>query len=315
MTGGSNTRVVIAGGTGMIGRALVASRLDDGREVSVLTRGSGRTRRRVADGVPLVTWNPDDAGSAVEALRGAAAVVNLCGVPIGPLPWTPARRRAIVESRVGSTGALVKAIGLLPPAERPRVLVNASGTDAYTGIDAEPATETARTGHGFLADLGTDWEGAAREAEPLGVRVVMIRTGFVLARESALLRLLALPSRLGIGGPIGSGDQWFSWIHIDDLVAAYRTAIADDRLSGPVNATSPEPCRQRDVAATLGRVLHRPSFFRTPAWLVRLAMRDQSTLILGSRRVVPARLLEIGVPFAFANLDAALRDVLGRRRT
>jgi len=293
----------------MIGRALVAALVRDGVAVDILSRRPAG-RRATPAGARTIAWDPRDPASIVEALRDADGVVNLSGVPVGPLPWTPGRRRAIVESRVGSARTLVEAMRRLAPEERPKVLVNAAGTDGYTGLDAEPATEAVGGATGFLADLGVAWEGAALEAEALGVRVVLVRTSFVLARGNALLQLLALPTRLFVGGPIGSGDQWFSWIHIDDLVAVYRAALTDPDLAGPINATAPEPCRQRDVAAALGRVLHRPAFFRTPAWVVRLAMREASTLILGSRRVVPVRLLERGMTFRYADIEAALRDAL-----
>ena len=293
----------------MIGRALVASLAHDTIDVDVLSRRPAGLRATPA-GARVLKWDPTDPASAMEALRGADGVVNLSGVPVGPLPWTPGRRRAIVESRVGSARTLVEAMRRLPPEERPKVLVNAAGTDGYTGLDAEPATEAIGGATGFLADLGVAWESAAREAETIGVRVAMVRTSFVLARGNALLQLLALPTRLFVGGPIGSGDQWFSWIHIDDLVTIYRAALDDPGLAGPINATAPEPCRQRDVAAALGRILHRPAFFRTPAWVVRLAMREASTLILGSRRVVPTRLLARAMTFRYVDIEAALRDAL-----
>jgi uncharacterized protein (TIGR01777 family) len=308
--------IVVAGGTGLVGRALVGALTRRGDSVTILTRGPAESSR-ISGGAPpnparLVTWNPDDPASATEALRGATAVVNVSGVPIGPLPWTAGRRRAITRSRVGSTRTLVEAIRRLPEAERPRVLVNASGTDCYTGIDDGPAREdTATATSGFLAGLGAAWEAAALEAEALGVRVVLVRTAFVLSGRNAMLRLLALPTRLGAGGPIGGGRQWFSWIHIDDLVAAYLAAIDDVRLSGIVNASAPEPCRQREVAETLGRILRRPSFVPVPGWAVRLVMREEATLILGSRRVAPARLLALGMAFRFPDLEAALRDALG----
>lgn len=310
------TRVVIAGGSGLIGRALTASLLRDGVEVDVLTRNPARRSRHVAAGARSLHWDPRDAAGVADlarAIDGATAVVNLTGVPIGPLPWTAGRRRAIVDSRVGPTQSLVEAMALLSPSARPGVFVCSMGIDGYTGLDTDPATEATDTSAttGFLADLERPWASAALGAEALGVRAVMIRTAFVLARESSLLPLLALPVRLGLGGRYGSGRQWFSWIHLDDLVAAYRFAIADTTLSGPVVAASPEPCRQRDLAASLARVLHRPNWLPVPGWLLRLVLREEATLLLGSRRVVPARLLRAGLEFAYTDLEAALRNVLG----
>ena len=309
------TRVVIAGGSGLIGRALTASLLCDGVEVHVLTRSAGGRGRPLTPGARAVHWDPADPAGVAELARtidGATAVVNLTGVPIGPLPWTAGRRRAIVDSRVGPTRSLVEAMALLSPSARPGVFVCSMGIDGYTGLDTDPATEATDTSAtiGFLADLERPWASAALGAEALGVRVVLVRTAFVLARESSLLPLLALPVRLALGGRYGSGRQWFSWIHLDDLVAAYRFAIAHPGVSGPVIAASPEPCHQRDLAAALARVLHRPNWLPVPGWVLKLFLREEATLLLGSRRVMPVRLLEADFKFANPDLETALRDVM-----
>jgi uncharacterized protein (TIGR01777 family) len=303
--------IVVAGGSGLIGSALAASLIEAGVPVTVLSRDAGRRAKRVPDGATIAQWDPRDPRSAVDALRGAAAVVNTSGEAVGPLPWTPWRRRAIVESRVGTARTLATAIGLLPPEDRPPVLVNASGTDGYTGIDAEPATEEAETSHGFLADLVTDWEAAAHEADRHGTRVVTVRTSFVIAAASPLLTLFALPSRLFLGGRYGSGRQWFSWVHLDDLVRVYRLAIDDASLRGPINVSG-EPLPQIEVARAFGRILRRPAAFPTPAWLLRLVMGEQSTLLLGSRRVSAARLRATGFELSYPTFEPALRNALGR---
>ena len=310
-------RVVIAGGSGLIGRALTASLVRDGVKVVALSRHADRARRRLPNGVRVVPWEPADQArlrELADVLEGADAVVNVCGVPVGPLPWTPGRKRAIVASRVGTNESLADAIALLEPTRRPGVVVSAAGTDGYTGIDAEPATESTDVGAtaGFLAELGRDWEAATEPIAGSGVRVVMVRTSFVLAAGSDLMGLLTLPVKLGIGGRYGDGRQWFSWIHLDDLVAVYRRAIEDPTLSGPINATSPTPCRQVDLAAALARVLRRPNWFRVPAWLLRLVLQGEATLLLGSRRVAPARLTAAGFEFRYPELEGALRATLGR---
>jgi hypothetical protein len=310
-------RVVVAGGSGLIGRALVASLIRDGVSVDVLSRDPGSRGRHAPDGARLLGWDPSDRATVPELARtlaGADAVVNTSGVPIGPWPWTPWRRRAIVASRVGTNDRLVEAMASLGPDERPRAFIAAAGTDAYTGLDAEPATEATDVSGtvGFLEQLSRDWEAAADRARPLGIRVVTVRTSFVLARKGGLLSLLALPVRLGLGGRYGSGEQWFSWIHLDDLVAVYRRAIDDTTIDGPVNAASPDPRRQREVARVLARVLHRPSWLPVPGWLLRLVLRGEATLLLGSRRVMPARLLAAGFRFSHPDLEGALRDALGR---
>jgi uncharacterized protein (TIGR01777 family) len=310
-------RVVIAGGSGLIGRALTASLVRDGATVDVLSRDTARANRRLPPGVRAIGWDPSDRARVREladVLAGADAVVNVSGVPVGPVPWTPGRKRAIVASRVGTNEVLGAAIAALEPARRPTVFVSAAGTDGYTGLDAEPATEgtDTRSTEGFLSALGRDWEAAAERVTASGVRVVLIRTSFVLAAGSDLMGLLALPVRLGFGGRYGDGRQWFSWIHLDDLVAVYRRAIEDPAMTGPVNATSPTPCRQFELAAALAHVLRRPNWFRVPAWLLRLVLQGEATLLLGSRRVVPAKLAAAGFEFRYPKLEDALRAALGK---
>lgn len=307
----SSGNVVIAGGSGMIGGHLVRSLVADGYGVNVLTRDPARTARRLPAGVRAVGWAVRPDAALVSAIDGATAVVNLSGVPIGPLPWTPGRRRAILDSRVRSATALVDAIAKLPPERRPRALVNASGTDLYTGLDAEPATEeTSQPVTGFLADVCRAWEAAALPAEALGVRVALMRTGFVLARDSQIVGLLALPFRLFVGGPLGDGRQWMSWIHVDDVVGIYRLAVEDASMSGPVNVVGPDPRPEGDVAAAIGRALGRPSRLHVPAVLIRTLMGEQSTLLLGSRRAIPARAAAAGYRFRHPELAAAVADAL-----
>ena len=307
-------RTVIAGGAGIVGRHLAEALLADGHRVDVLSRDPGRARGRLPSGVRAIAWSARATPELVAALDGANAVVNLAGVAIGPLPWTASRRRAIRESRLESTRALVEAIGGLPAQRRPPVLVNASGTDVYVGRDTSPATEATPPGDDFLSRVCVEWEAAARAAEPLGVRVAVLRQGFVLASDAPVLRLLALPFRLLAGGRLGSGRQWFSWIHVDDLVGLYRLAIDSPALDGIVNATSPSPCRNADLARALAHVLGRPDWLAAPAWAIRAALGEEATLVLGSRRAVPARALALGFEFGQPDLEAALRDVLGRDR-
>jgi uncharacterized protein (TIGR01777 family) len=305
-------RVVIAGGTGHIGRRLAAALVERGDDVIVLSRDPDRATRNGPPRGRLARWSMDDPAGLAQILDGADAVVGVTGVPVGPLPWTAGRRRAIRASRLGPTRAIVDAIRTLPPEHRPGVLVSVSGTDGYEGQDQAPATEASTTGGGFLAQLGADWEAAASEAEGLGVRVVIARIGFVLASDATVMRLFALPFRLGLGGPLGSGRQWFSWVHVDDVVGLVMLAIDDPRAQGLINLVSPEPIHEADLAAAVGAALHRPSWLRVPAVLIRLAMRESSILALGSRRIVPARAIELGYRYKWTDLRAAVADVLGR---
>ena len=306
-------KVVVAGGTGMMGRTLTASLLADGHQVVILTR---RDPSETHDGISYVRWSGSrgDADHLATNLAGADAVVNLTGIPVGPLPWTPGRRRGIRASRVEPTKALVQGLERVDPARRPGVLVSISGSDAYTGQDAVPATEATPSADGFLADVLREWEAAALAAEALGVRVVILRTGFVIGRGTELMRLFVLPFRLGLGGPLGNGRQWMSWIHRDDVIGLMRTAIADPRYRGVINGVSPTPVREADLAKAIGRTLHRPSWLPVPAPLIRFAMREESILALGSRRVLPARATELGYRYLHPDLDEALVEALGPRR-
>ena len=304
-------RIVVAGGSGLIGRALVAALLADGADVAVLTRDPAYASRRLPPGARAVAWDGRDRhGAWAGELAGADAVINLAGATIGHWPWTAARRRLLVSSRVEATRALVDAIGALPPGDRPATLLNASGTDGYEGLDAEPATEATPFSDTFLARLCTAWEAAASPAEALGVRVVCLRQGVVLTRGAPALRLLALPVRLFVGGPIGGGRQWFSWVDLEDLVGLYRLALADPSLHGALNVTAPEPVPQAELARAMGRVLHRPARLPLPALPVRLLLGGMATLVLGSRRVIPVRALAAGYTFERPALDDALRSAL-----
>jgi uncharacterized protein (TIGR01777 family) len=304
-------RIVIAGGSGTIGRHLAGALLGVGYEVDVLTREPERAPRSLPPGARAVRWSIDATPELSAVLARTAAVVNLAGVAIGPRPWTASRKRAIRDSRLRATNALVGAIDRLPADERPGALVSASGTDVYAGRDEVAATESTPPSDDFLSEVCLAWEAAARTAEPLGVRVAIVRQAFVLAPDAPVLALLALPFRLFLGGPLGSGNQWFSWIHVADLVALYRRLIEDRDVDGIVIAAAPSPCRNAELAAALGRVLHRPSWFPAPAWVIRLALGEESTLVLGSRRAVPARATALGFEFRYQDVEAALHQVFG----
>ena len=304
-------KVAIVGGSGYIGRAIVKALVARGDEVTVLSRSSRQAP--IAPGVSSKTYAVDRPADLARQLFGHDAVVNVAGTPVGPRPWTPGRKRAILSSRIDTTRSVVAALALLPAEGRPSVMVNVSGTDRYTNLPGGPATEASPSAGGFLAALCLDWEAEADRAREVGVRVAIVRVGFVLGRGGHILPLLALPFRLFVGGPIGSGRQWMSWIHLDDVAGIFVAALDDPRIDGPVNAVSPEPIREADMAAAIGAALRRPSWFRVPAVLVRLVMREQATLILDSRRIAPARLQELGYHFRWTDLRSAVADALGRR--
>jgi uncharacterized protein (TIGR01777 family) len=305
-------RIVVAGGSGMLGRRLMVTWLESGDEVTVLTRNPERTSGTLPPGVTARRWNPPIVdGELVEALRGADAVVNLAGVSIGGRPWTPGRKRAILRSRLDATGAIVEAIGRLPAAERPKVLVNSAGIDVYGDRPDGVMTEDSEPGDSFLAGVVVAWETAARAAEPLGVRVVLARTALIVAPEAPAWRLVLLPFRLLVGGPLGSGRQRFTWIHVDDAVGLYDLAVRDSSIVGPVNMVAPDVPTQRELARAIGRAMHRPAFFLVPAFLLRLVLWGQADIVLHGRVAVPAKALAAGYEFRHPTVESALRDVIG----
>ena len=304
-------RIVVAGGSGFLGRRLTARWLESGHEVTVLTRNPQRTTARIPAGAVPSPWDPprvDD--GLVAAIRGADAVVNLAGAPIGGRPWTPSRKLAILESRLDATRTIVEAIGRLPAADRPKVLVNASGIDVYGDRPDGELTEDSLPGDSFLANVVVTWEGAAMAAETLGVRVVTARTALIIAPEALAWRLVLLPFRLFVGGPLGSGQQRFTWIHVDDAVGLYDLAIRDGSICGPLNMVAPEVPSQRDLAHAIGRAMHRPAAFPAPAFLLRLALWGQADIVLHGRVAVPAKAIEAGYVFRHPTVESALMDVM-----
>jgi uncharacterized protein (TIGR01777 family) len=218
-----------------------------------------------------------------------------------------------LSSRLSATAALVKALERTPAQRRPSVLVSASGIDYYGDRGDEAITEESRAGDSFLARLCEQWEAEAEKAQPLGVRVVRIRTAMVFGRDASAFRLLTLPFRLFVGGPLGNGRQWFTWIHIDDIVGLYRLALEDPRVSGSVNAVAPDVRREKDVAKEIGRVFHRPSLMPAPAFALELVLGKMAQLLLHGRHAEPAKARGYGYQFRFGGLHEALEDIRLRR--
>ena len=294
-------KVVISGATGFLGGEL-AWRLEDlGHRVAALSRRHRRERE-------TVIWDPNAGRLDSESLTGADAVVHLAGESVAGR-WTKARRRAIRDSRVLGTALLARSLaGLAAP---PRVLVCASGVNVYGHGGDAVLTETSPSGNGFLAGVCREWEAAADPARAAGIRVVHLRFGLVLGRDGgALPRMLPL-FRLGLGGVLGSGRQYMSWITLDDAVGVIMRAVEDDSLTGPVNAVAPGPVTNREFTRTLARALRRPAVLPVPAAALRLALgRAADELLLSSLRVQPAVLQASGHPFSTPDLPSALAAVL-----
>jgi uncharacterized protein (TIGR01777 family) len=305
-------KVIVAGGTGFIGHALSGSLVRNGHEVVVLTRDPSPATGRLPTGVRAVAWGArDPAGAWVVELRGAGAVVNLAGASIGGGRWTEQRKHLLTRSRVDSTEALVRAMEALSAAEGPQALVTASGIDYYGHHPGDEALdESAPPGSSFLARLCVEWEDAALNAEALGIRVVRVRTALCVGRGAEALDRLVLPFRLFAGGPLGNGRQWFTWIHLEDLVGLYMLAIERSDLAGPVNAVAPHVPRERDMAREIGRVLHRPAWAPAPAFALRLVLGEMADLVLHGRNAVPARAVAARYQFRYPEVGPALREAL-----
>ncbi|MDQ3746897.1 MAG: TIGR01777 family oxidoreductase [Acidobacteriota bacterium] len=300
-------KVIVTGSTGLVGRALVRSLLSDGHEVTRLVRGGAQEFR--APGTKAVQWEPEKGVVDAAELEGHDAAVHLAGDPIAEGRWDDEKKRRIRESRVKGTRLLAETLAGL--SEKPRVLVSASATGFYGDRGEEVLHEESASGEDFLSEVCREWEKATLAASQAGIRVVHLRIGFVLSAEGGGLPKMLTPFKLGVGGRVGSGRQYISWLTLDELVAIIRRALEDEHLRGPVNAVAPSAVTNLEFTKTLGHVLGRPTVLPVPAFAVRLAFGEMAdAILLSSTRAVPTRLQEAGYQFAHPELEGALRHVL-----
>lgn len=303
--------ILLTGGTGFIGRRLSELLLARGDEVTVLTRTPGSSPPGLR-ATRLVGWDPQSGPPHAELFSSVSAVVNLLGESIAKGRWTPEKKRRIRDSRILGTRHLVDGIRAASP--RPKTLVSGSAIGFYGPRNDELLDEGVPGGSDFLAELCRDWEAEAARAEHSGVRVVLLRTGVVFGAGGGALGAMLPPFRLGLGGPVGSGRQWMSWIHIDDLCGLVIHALDSPDLHGPLNATAPQPVPNRELAKALGRVLGRPALLPAPAFALKLLLGEMAeALLLKGQRVVPSRARASGYRFRYADLDSALGEVLRPR--
>ena len=300
--------IAITGATGLIGKSLCPRLQREGKDLVLFARNT-RSAQSLFPGARVIEWDAVAGPPPVGSLDGIDAVVHLLGEGIAAGRWSSRRKKAIRESRVEGTRNLVEALG--HSSQPPGLLVSGSAIGFYGSRGDEELDESSERGGGFLGDVCQAWEEEALAAEALGIRTVLLRTGIVLSPSGGALAKMLLPFRMFVGGALGSGKQWMSWIHIDDEVGLIRHLLNNDGLRGPVNATAPGPVTNSEFSKTLGRVLGRPSILPVPGLVLKLLMGEMAQeLLLNGQKVLPQRLLASGYQFKFPELEGALRDLL-----
>ncbi len=302
--------ILITGGTGFIGSALSREFSSSGYNVLITTRRQSASKAKL-------TWEPLGNESHRLALippntiSNIDAVINLAGEPIASGRWTRTRKRRILSSRVDTTRALVQS--MKNASSKPKVLISASAIGYYGPHGDEYVTENTLSGTDFLADVCKVWEAEALKAQELGVRVVLLRIGAVLESGGGAMPMIAMPFKLFLGGPIGSGKQWFSWIHKDDVIGIIKYALENESLSGHVNATAPQPVTNKEFSSAVGRALGRPSWLPVPCFVLKIAFGELGSMLLTGQRVLPERSLKAGYQFKYPDVEGALRAIFSKK--
>ncbi len=301
-------KVVLAGGTGFIGKALLHRLIEEGHRVVLLTRSPSAHKELATDKVQLAKWDAKSVGAWADFAEGAEAVLNLAGEPLVGKRWTKKQKARLLESRLSATRAITSAIA--QAGKRPSVFINASAVGFYGDVPQGEVTESHPKGRGFLGDVCERWEVEARRAEERGVRVVCLRIGIVLEKEGGALSRMIPPFQYFIGGPLGSGRQWVPWIHREDLLSIILFLMARPDINGAVNGTAPNPATMKEFCKAVGSALHRPSWAPVPAFALRVLLGEMAEVLLTGARVVPQKLEEAGFPFRYPALDGALTAIL-----
>ena len=301
-------KIAIAGATGFVGSRLVEQLQAQGHQVIILTRSPQQASNRFGQ-AQIVGYNPLKSGEWQQSISGCDAVINLAGEPIAEKRWTPAQKRSILDSRQLGTQKIVEAIDLATV--KPQVLINASAIGYYGTSETSKFDETSPAGTDFLAEVCTAWETAAHAVTANGTRVVILRLGIVLGENGGVLGKMLAPFSAFVGGPIGSGNQWFSWIHRDDVVKLIIAALNDTKMQGVYNATAPNPTTMTEFAQTLGTVMNRPSWLPVPNFALEAMLGEGAIVVLQGQQVIPTRTLAQGFDFQYPTLKPALTALLG----
>ncbi len=302
-------KIVIAGGTGFIGTRLISQLIASGDSVTLLTR-SGSVPQAFKDKIVAQPWDGKTAGNWMKVIDGADAVINLCGEGIALKRWSQKQKELLRSSRLDPTRAIVQAIRSAQV--KPQVLINASAVGFYGSVPEEQVDESRVQGRGFLADLCADWEASAREVETMGVRLVFPRIGIVLGPGQGALQKMIPPFKLFMGGPLGSGQQWFPWVHVQDVANMILFAMKKTSISGPINVCAPYPVRMHEFCGTLGRILNRPSWLPVLPAILRLVLGEMAEMLLGGQKAIPQKALKNGFKFRYAFVESALISCLTR---
>ena len=303
-------KALIFGGAGFVGRSLTEELLANGYQVCVVTRNRQITVNKLGNNVKVIEWNNKSPLSSTKELQKIDVVINLAGESIGNRRWSDSVKQEILDSRIKTTVAIVTAIN--NRTIQPKVLINASAIGYYGPHQDEVITEVEAAGQDFLAQVCRAWENEAYKAQSDLTRVVTIRIGVVLGREGALNRMV-MPFKFYLGGPLGTGNQWLSWIHIQDLTSMIGFVIEHQEVTGPINATAPESVRMRDFCKALGKVINRPSWLPAPEFILKIALGQMADMLLHGQRVVPKKAIDAGFEFQFPMLESALKEVLDKR--
>ncbi len=305
-------KVVVTGATGLIGKELCSALSNRGDEVTIFTRNPETAKKILGSTYNYVKWNYENPNEWLSHLENKDALIHLAGANLFAKRWNKKYKDVILESRQLSTKNLITAISQTK--NKVKVFICSSGVGYYGSRGDEILTETSSIGNDFIANVVYAWETEAAKAQQMNIRTVMLRQGIVLSNKGGALLKLLPPFKFFIGGALGNGQQWFPWIHIDDLISIYLFLLDDKNLNGAVNVVSPENVRMNEFAKTLGKVLHRPSIFKVPAFALRIAIGEAASTILSSQRVVPKKLIENGFKFRFEKLEDALKDLLKTKR-
>ena len=299
-------KIFITGGTGFVGRDLVSRLLGEGHTVTVLSR-SEKASDRLPGGTSIVLGDSTEAGAWQDSVKGQDCIINLAGTSIFSR-WTPETKELIRESRISTTRNIVDAI---EPARGEDVVLFSTSAVGYYGFHGdEELTEESPPGDDFLARVAVEWENEAQRAAEKGVRVVITRFGIVLGEKGGALGQMMSIFRKYVGGPLGRGKQWFSWIHMGDLVGAFVFLMARPEITGPVNLTSPNPVRNEELAKAIGKAMHRPSFLPTPGFMLKLVLGEFGSILLEGQRVIPRKLLDSGYVFIYPEIEEALQSLI-----